>query len=76
MSELGSMQNLPGKSALFRDGCFEQFLVIYEGPIQYFKESVFHPAILPSKKAEMSSGGSLLALSTSPSGIGGTSTGS
>jgi hypothetical protein len=76
MSELSNMQNLPGKHTLLCDSFLEQFLEICRGTSQYFRGSVFHPATVPSKKAEMFSGGSLLALSVNPSGIGGTSTGS
>lgn len=76
MSELSDMQHLPGKGILLCDRFFEQFLEIYGGSGQYSKESVFHPVTAPSKKVEISSGGSLRALSTNPSGIGGTSTGS
>lgn len=76
MSELGDMQYLPRKGTLFCDSFFEQFLEIYESSGQYFEDSVFQPTTVPSKKAEIFSGGSLLAPSTNPSGIGGTSTGS
>jgi len=76
MSELGDMQDLPGKDTLLRDSFFEQFLESYGGSSKYFKETVCYPATAPSKKVEMSSGGSLLARSTNPSGFGGTSTGS
>ncbi len=76
MSELSDVQHLPGKGIRICDSFFEQFLEIYGDSGQYFKESVFHPVTAPSKKVEISSGGSLRALSTNPSGIGGTSTGS
>lgn len=76
MGELSDMQHLPGKGIRLCDGFFEQFLEIYKDSGQYFKKSVFHPATAPSKNVEISSGVSLRALSTNPSGIGGTSTGS